>query len=260
MLQDLEDSKVLVKLGLTLSQAQIYLALAKTGKVTIKTLSATVRMDRANVFRVIERLQELNLVEKLLTSPTTYQSVNLHDVLPTLLAQKQKEYSEVRVETKDLLKRYRKSTIDSSSSEIEYQLVLVSKGSSLIRKVKEMTAHVEKNHEVIIYWSDFKSKVDDTVERWALMLNKGVSIKALVFLEEDEVLPSEVTGLSKNSLFKIRYANSPIRSTIAICDGREALVSISPKLSSGAPSLWVNNPHIVALIQDYFEMLWENSN
>ncbi len=258
MLQNLEDAKVLVGLGLTLSQAQVYLALAKKGRTTIKTLSAMVKMDRANVYRILERLQELNLVEKLLTSPTLYQPVNLEDALPMLLDQKQKECSEVRVKTKDLLRRYKNSQEDFGG-EIEPQLILLPIGAPIMRKVHDMSVNVERTHQVLIHWSDFKDLIDDVVDRWESMLDRGVNVQVLVFLERAEVLPNQVTELSKNPLFKVKYLTSELKSTISICDEKEALISVSPRLSSRSASLWVNNPNLVALIREYFEMLWINA-
>jgi sugar-specific transcriptional regulator TrmB len=255
--QDKEDAQVLTGLGLTLVQAEVYLTLARIGRATIKSLSVAVKMDRANVYRIILKLLDLDLVEKIITTPTKYQSVSLHEAIPVLLKQKEEECAVIQFKTKQLLTR-RKQATDESPFE-ESQFLLVPKGSPIIRKLNEMTAKLEKMHYTLFYWSDFKDMVDALGNIWKSILNKGVMIKALVYLQEGEKFSTELLSLKQNELFKIRRMTSPIKSTMSIFDGKEAFVSVDPKIASGSPSLWVSNPNLVAIFQFYFESLWDTS-
>ena len=253
--QDKDDAEVLRGLGLTLVQAEVYLTLARMGKATIKSLSHAIEMDRANVYRIIQKLFDLNLIQEIITTPTMYQSVPLQEVVPVLLKQKEAEYIKIRSKSKRLLKK-RKQENGKSSFE-ESQFILIPKGSGIIRKVNEMTARVEKSHCTLFYWSDFKEI--DLYEMWKSMLDKGVMITALVHLEEGEEFPTKLLNLKKNDLFRIRRVHSPIMSSISIFDGKEAFVSTMPKIVSGPPSLWINNSNLVTIFQVYFDSLWDNS-
>jgi DNA polymerase III alpha subunit len=53
-------------LGLTLLQAKIYLALSKTGKATIKTISKASNSARQDIYRIMPTLQKLGLAEKII--------------------------------------------------------------------------------------------------------------------------------------------------------------------------------------------------
>ena len=57
MLQD-NDAQLLNELGLTILEAKVYLALAKTGKTTIATISKTSKVARPDVYRTLAKLQE----------------------------------------------------------------------------------------------------------------------------------------------------------------------------------------------------------
>jgi hypothetical protein len=69
-----------------------------------------------------------------------------------------------------------------------------------------------------------------------------------------------MVNLKKNPLFQMRFASSPPKCTISICDDREALLSVTPELSKGLASLWVSNPNLVALLKEYFETIWSTSS
>lgn len=255
--QDKEDAEVLTGLGLTLVQAEVYLTLERMGKATIKSLSHAVKMDRANVYRTILKLFELNLIHEIVTTPTMYQSVPLQEAVPVLLKQKDEEYINIRSKTKRLLKK-RKQVTDNLSCE-EPQFILIPKGSGIMRRVHEMTARVEKSHCTLFYWSDYKDHEIDLHKLWTFILDKGVMVTALVYLEEGEEFPTKLLNLKKNGLFRIRRVYSPLLSSIIIFDGKEAFVSTKPKILSGPPSLWVNNSNLVSIFQLYFNSLWDIS-
>lgn len=255
--QDKDDAEILTGLGLTLVQAEVYLALERMGKATIKSLSHAVKMDRANVYRTVMKLFELNLIHEIITSPTMYHSVPLQEALPVLLKHKEQEYIKIRSKTKRLLKRSKHAT-ETSSFE-EPQFILVPKGSGIMRRVNEMTARVEKSHCTLFYWSDFKDHEIDLYKIWKSILDKGVMITALVYIEEGEEFSTKLLSLKESSSFSIRRVYSPLMSSIIIFDGKEAFVSTNPKIASGSPSLWINNTNIVSIFQLYFNSLWDKS-
>jgi Predicted transcriptional regulators len=95
-----EDTKLLTRLGLTELQAQVYLTLARMEKATLRDLSAAAKTDRANVYRVINRLQELNLIEKLLATPTVFRALPLAEGIKMLLEKKDQEHNEIKAKNK----------------------------------------------------------------------------------------------------------------------------------------------------------------
>ena len=254
-----EDAKILTRLGLTTLQAQVYLTLAKMDKATIKALSSTSRIDRANVYRVLIRLQELDLVEKLLTNPSIFKALPANEGIKMLLDRKEIEHKHVKTQTIELLKKY-KHNQQATPDETACEFVLIPDGKLTKRKVAEMISSNKKNHNVLIYWSDFEPQTNNVVAMWRKVLLKGVKTRIIVFLQENERLPTKVTSLKKFPHFQIRKTPTPPKSTISIIDGKEALLSVTPLISPpGKPGLWVNNPGIVGLIQEYFELTWRNS-
>jgi sugar-specific transcriptional regulator TrmB len=254
-----EDAQVLTNLGLTELQAQVYLTLAKMEKGTLRSLSATSKIDRANVYRVLTRLIDFRLVEKFLTNPTVFRALPANEGIKMLLDQKEAEHKDIKAKTEDLLRRYQQNTPFVSVAE-DCEFMLIPDGRLTKRKVDEMINSNYHTHDVIIYWNDFESQSNQVVDMWCNILLKDIAMRAIVFLTKNEKLSRGIIGLKKFSNFQIRQSPSPPKATLSIIDGKEALVSVTASLlPRGKPGLWVNNPCVVGLIQEYFEMIWQKS-
>jgi sugar-specific transcriptional regulator TrmB len=60
-----EEVQTLTCLGLTLCQARVYLALARSGMSTAKTISKVSKVTREDIYRIMPTLQKLGLVENI---------------------------------------------------------------------------------------------------------------------------------------------------------------------------------------------------
>jgi hypothetical protein len=81
-----------------------------------------------------------------------------------------------------------------------------------------------------------------------------------------EQAPSEVMNESgkqfwKNySSFQVRFISQHPETVFGIYDRKELFVIIDPKLDiPGSPALWTNNPSLIALVQGYFDVLWQTA-
>ena len=180
-----QDTEILTRLGLTPLQAEVYLTLAQMDKATIRTLSSILKIDRANVHRVLTRLQELELVKKLLTNPNIFKALPAIEGIQMLLDRKEADDKEIKMQTKELLKKY-KNTYQSAVDEKNCEFALIPDGQFVKRKVAEMISSNQKTHEVIIYWSDFASDINAVVAMWKKVLLKDIKMRIIVFLQENE--------------------------------------------------------------------------
>jgi Predicted transcriptional regulators len=228
-------------------------------KATLRDLSAAAKTDRANVYRVINRLQELNLIEKLLATPTVFRALPLAEGIKMLLEKKDQEHNEIKAKTKELLSRYRKVSQDTIGEDVS-QFILVPDGRLTKRKVAEMVDSNHKTHDILIYWSDFKSQAAAVVSMWTKVLLRRIKVRIIVFLGKNEKLPRSVLCLRSYPNFEVRRASAPPKVTLSIIDGKEMFISVTPSISAGGkPGLYVNNHGVVGLVQDYFELAWRDS-
>ena len=77
--------KTLVQLGLNYSHARIYLALVENGLSTAKEISKISGINRQEIYRIMPKLQNVCLVEKIIGMPTRWRTTPLQDGLSFLL-------------------------------------------------------------------------------------------------------------------------------------------------------------------------------
>jgi sugar-specific transcriptional regulator TrmB len=256
-----EEIQALTKLGLTVLQAKVYLTLAKSGKTTIKIISQASKIDRSDVYRIVSKLQEKGLVEKIITTPNTFKAVPIHDGLPMLLRRKAEEYNEIEAKAKELLQKYEKNNEEKPLQEDVCQFILVPKKEASRRKFTNAIENTQTSCDMILHWECFRYGMTEDTETWKKAVEKGVKIRFIVYKSEDEKAVSRIVQiLKKKGSFKVRYIFTPPPTTISIFDKKETIITISPTPHPReTPNLWSNNPSLIAIFQDYFELMWRAS-
>jgi sugar-specific transcriptional regulator TrmB len=249
-----EDIQILTRLGLTVLQAEVYLTLTNLEKATVKTISTTARIDRANVYRVISKLQELGLVEKLITNPTVFKSIPIHEGIPMLLERQAKEYKEIEAKTQEMLKNRTKN--EEKPQEKGCEFALVPDERATIRKIGEMGDRSQKSYDFIFY---SKSLAEGATIFFKDLLEKGLNVRFLAYMNEGETLHKEILNLKRYDSFEVRctFTSPPI--TLSLFDKKETLMNTAPFNPAGTPSLWSNNPVLIAILQNYFEQKWQEA-
>ena len=69
-----EDHQTLIDLGLTLLQAKVYLALVQSGTLKVGTIAQVSKVARPDVYRTLQKLQDLGLIEKIITKPILFRA------------------------------------------------------------------------------------------------------------------------------------------------------------------------------------------
>jgi sugar-specific transcriptional regulator TrmB len=253
---DEDDANTLIGLGLTLDQAKIYLTLARLGRSTTRSLATRARMDRANVYRVVNKLQEMNLIEKTITCPSLYQAVNPKVAIPNLLEKKKQDILNLEQKSANLIQRCITPLIQDSK-DLEPHFLLIPAGAPTLRKVKELMARVNNEHKLLIYWKDIECyfSIPEIVKLWTSLKERRVTLQILLHARQNETIPKKITCLLDDLNLRFIFSTSP-KCTIATFDSQSALISTSDKLSKNPHSLWVKNPNFVSIFENYFEGLW----
>ncbi len=79
------NAEILSDFGLTLNQAKVYVTIAKLGIASISQVSKASKVRREDVYRMLPRLQELGLIEKILDRPAKIRATPAEDGLSILI-------------------------------------------------------------------------------------------------------------------------------------------------------------------------------
>jgi sugar-specific transcriptional regulator TrmB len=264
-LQD-ECNEVLIRLGLTNLQATVYLSLCRLGRVSIKTISNDTKIDRAHIYQVINRLQEIGLVQKILKNPNLFESISLQEGLQILLERKDKEFTVTRQDTETTITKLRNYKSEDLPND-DCQFVLIPGKEAHSRVFNKLFEKTQTTYDgIFLRQEDFSNliifrKEDHTYD----LIEKGVKIRLVVCRSNKKDFPtSEVTRIIKkmntDGLFQIRYSNLCAAAMFGIIDKKEIYINVgSASEWKEKPSLRSNNPRLVAIAQGYFDYLWRES-
>lgn len=255
-----EDVETLVAIGLASTQAKVYLALASLGTANARTIWKNSGVARQDIYRILAELQGRGLVEKVVAAPTEFRAIPLQDGLAVLMKHKAHEYKEIEKKTKELLDRFR-TKYQENTPEKEYKFTLITTKDSNVRRINEAAINTKKSVDVIDSWNSFKYAIAAYAEQIMDGAKRNVKFRFITDKPKDgETLPRFFQTWKKNGWVELRYISTLPLTSMRIEDREKAVVCIiAARHTLEAPSLFLDNPYIVAILQEYFDLKWSTA-
>ena len=253
--------QTLRRLGLTFNQARVYLALARSGTSTAKTISTVSQIPREDVYRIMPQLRRLGLVEKAVVVPAKFKALSMEEALFVLLQRRMEETSELRTKAGELLKNFRQNIAKQNLEEEEPQFILIPERENALQRRRMATNNAQRSLVAVTSWKRFPNGLYTYAEEVEKALDRGVEIRFVTDQPEGKgSIPKIMADLMKHSSFKIKYTTKLLTTILAIYDEKEVYLVTSPGLATqDSPALWSNNPSLVELARNYFEMMWNTA-
>jgi sugar-specific transcriptional regulator TrmB len=246
-----------LELGLTRAQATVYLALAALGQAKAKTVQERSRVARQDIYRILDELVKLSLVEKIIKTPNEFRSMPVPDGIAILLQRRQKENSETYEKAMRIVLRHKRNDVEAKLQKKDFQFILVPEGKTTVLRITKAMENAQTSHDSIVSWKKFLRLMADAQKfRLKDAMKRSVKIRIITEKPEDEkTLPKIVQTFQKDPCFKVRYLLAAPQAHIALFDRREVFIntSITAALTE-TPLLWSDNPSLVAVVQDYFDI------
>jgi sugar-specific transcriptional regulator TrmB len=261
------EVQTLKRLGLTLRQGKVYLAVLRAGVSTVKTISKRSTVPREDVYRVMPTLQKLGLVEKSISVPTKFKAIPIEDGLSILLRRKTEEYSQLIEGTEKFLINFAKNNAEWAIEEDAPDYIMVPSKGPWRSKMREMVKNVQMSLDIVIPWKRYSQFTFLYPVEFMQSIKSCLQIR--IVTEKPPNKPPLATSLSPGRLKKsgggknhlvIRYASIALPATVVVCDKREVYINTSATARIGdTPTLWSKNPCLLAIAQNYFDTMWSIS-
>ncbi len=253
------STKILINLGLTATQAKIYLALSKMGKTTAETISKNAGITRPDAYRVLNELQEKGLITTEIAAPRQYQAVAVTQVTTILLNQKLEEYKQAVQETEELIQNIKDT--DPQPQNEKHRILIINGTKSLMQLIRK--EHGKARHSIYIIapyqrWTQIAGEIHEHYEQ---ALERGVQYR--IILEKTEPptqLPETLNVLFTKPNFQIRISSKPLEVNAAVFDDETAAFNSCPTMPLGkSPMIWTNHPSFLKMCKDHFETQWKTA-
>ena len=258
------ELSTLARLGLTISQAKVYLALVRSGKSTAKTISDITKIARHDIYRVTHTLEELGFVERTISVPTEFTAIPIQAGFSMLQKSRDKETSELNAKIMESLQNFKENNTRKIIENKNPHFVLIPKKVALARKRENSIENAQTSVDVVTSWKRYSQATFDHLEVMRKASKRGVIIRHATEKPEDKrslALARKIERLFNDcSSFKVKYIRTSIKAIVAVFDNKEVILITSPTLDlNQGPALWSDNPSLVQIAKKYFEMMWTES-
>jgi sugar-specific transcriptional regulator TrmB len=254
--------QILRELGLTHSQAKVYIALSRLGKSrTAKEASNSSHVARQDVYRIIAELQQIGLVEKVIANPTRFKPTPIREALSLLLEKRRSEIASLQEEAFELATAFPEKDHEAIFEEDKDQLVLVSDKIAFARPARKVAEAANRSIFMITSWREYVQLLSMQSEAWNNAVENGVYIR---WLTEKSTNGGSIQGpatVIRNPHFSLRVLPDIPVARLGGYDDVGAFISVSSNPNGAeTTALWTSSRTIVSLVTEYFEMKWKQGS
>jgi len=260
-----ENAETLSKFGLTHNQAKVYIAIAQLGLASVNQASKVSKVRREDIYRMLPKLEEIGLVEKILGKPAKIKATPIEEGLSILIKREQdivsKKMSALMAEKDVLLKNFKANKMKPTLEGEEARFALILNMEARITKGQDMAKNAMQEIDIITSQNKFTQAFTEYDETLKASLKRGAKIHVILDLTEDpgSILKIIEEYRSSNLTFDLKCTDEPT-SHIMIVDHKEALLATSRESPIGAnPYLWTDDTNFIGILQKHFENLWHTS-
>jgi sugar-specific transcriptional regulator TrmB len=258
-----EYIKILAELGLTLTEAKVYISLLGLKIATANRIHYRSNVARQEVYRVLSDLEKKGLIEKIIDRPTKFRAIPANNAISILLKRRTEHSQRLR---KKAIKYFRNFEIDCEGTlphKIDNKVIMLSKSqthpTSQADKLGKAIDDAQKNVLCSVTLSLFAKIKFKNEHIWKKAVKRKVKFKFIISKgsngESELNLDSE---LKNTDCFEVRLAPTVLPVSVLLVDEKEAFCRLGH--TGNHPVLWSANPNFVHLIRDYFEMKWNYVN
>ena len=254
-------------LGLTYTQARVYLAVLRRSPCTFSIISKLTGIARSEIYRETAHLEQAGLVEKSLGRPTIIKAMPVTIALQNLVEYKTKEYEKQIENLDDSLNEFLRSNLpqikrNQNLLQYEQDFSLFATKQAIIAKTKSMIEEAEA--EICLRYLPRKicSFLSLCEGQFIDILRRKVNVRLLTTREEFDdgftnMLKSTM-AIDKNTL-EVRYTSS-LPYGLTIIDKQQVLVETTIEdFLSEKPMLWTNNHLALKMLNQNFNDSWLQS-
>ncbi|MCW4009344.1 MAG: hypothetical protein NWF05_01830 [Candidatus Bathyarchaeota archaeon] len=262
MLLSNKEEEVLSNLGLTLSQAKVYLTLIRKGSSKVADISQESKICREHLYPLLNALEKMGLVEKQLGTTTIYVAAPPESALPVLVQNKQQEVSELKTKVKEIMEAYTtKKWSASNTRKIKREITVTSNRERSLNKVRNCFENAKSKIELVHTWKRFVQFWDYYEETLIDAMSRGVKIRQIAEYPanlKQMKLMTRQAFLNKN--FELRFINQ-VGGNIALLDNERIYLSTTHRKENlgQTPLVSSNYEGFVGVMQHYFKLTWKTA-
>lgn len=246
----------LVELGLTSSEARVYLAAVNLGAATTTEIAAAAAKERSNTHHLLERLEQLGLVGATLDSPTRFKPIEVGEAVDHLFSLESVKFRKLDDRKKSVLASLSSLGL-GAALDVETYSVIKGRARTYLRMVESMS--VCKKQVSFLLSANGVTRLRRFGNFMQVMKQRArAGVEFRVITEINRYNADDVRAFGR--LAELRHIRNQ-STNASVYDSRVGSVAlvINDNLDEDASehvALWTNGGSFVKMLTDFFDSVW----
>jgi len=239
-------------------ESKIYLSLLRTGPITASALAKDLSIDRARMYRTVDKLVDRNIISTTLSSPKLCIAIEPEKALKIALERKEEELKKI--------KRTGEAIVDKINSEIATNqgtniptLRIVQGRSNIYTDIAEMIENCTDTLYIATTLQDISKMYHSIIpEKIKICEKNGGKVLLLVEVDSEDM----ISFVQRFGATETRVCKLPSKGRIAVLKDKQMIMSDSSQASSNSEtdfSLSTNAKDMISNIDNLCRFLWKSA-
>lgn len=241
-------------------EAKVYLNLLRAGPITASALAKELDIDRARMYRTVDKLVSRNIISTTLSSPKLCIAADPHDALKIALGKKEDEVNKIKKSGEAIIDKINNEISTNQNSTVPTFRVVQGR-----QNIYADISHVIENSTGVIYIAttldDVSRMYHSTIpEKITLCEKNGGKVRLLVDMDDPKLAPF----VKRFNATETRIGKLPSKGRIVVQQEKKMIMSDSAASfknsnSDSDFSLCTNSSEMVDNIFTLCTFLWDTS-
>ncbi|MBS3922327.1 MAG: TrmB family transcriptional regulator [Nitrosarchaeum sp.] len=242
-------------------EAKVYLNLLRTGPITASALAKEIDIDRARMYRTVDKLVSRNIISTTLSSPKLCIAAEPHDVLKIALRKKEDEVNRIKKDGEAIIEKINNEITTKQGTNVPTFRVVQGRGN-----IYADIAQLIENSSGVIYISttleDISRMYHSAIpEKITMCEKRGGKVRLLVELGD----PALISFVKRFNATETKICKLPSKGRMVVQKDKQMIMSDSTAASQMSAnsesdfSLCTNSSEMVNNIHSLCSLLWDTA-
>ncbi|MBA4453181.1 MAG: TrmB family transcriptional regulator [Candidatus Nitrosomaritimum aestuariumsis] len=239
-------------------ESKIYLSLLRTGPITASALAKDLNIDRARMYRTVDKLVDRNIISTTLSSPKLCIAVEPEKALKIALEKKEEEIKKIKKSGEAIVDKINNEITTNQGTNIP-TLRIVQGRSNIYTDIAQMIENCTDTVYLATTLEDISKMYHSIIpEKIKICEKNGGKVLLLVEVNDMEM----ISFVKRFNATETRVCKLPSQGRIAVQKDQQMIMSDSSQASSNSDtdfSLSTNAKDMINNIENLCRLLWKSS-
>ena len=239
-------------------ESKIYLSLLRTGPITASALAKDLNIDRARMYRTVDKLVDRNIISTTLSSPKLCIAVEPEKALKIALEKKEEEIKKIKKSGEAIVDKINNEITTNQGTNIP-TLRIVQGRSNIYTDIAQMIENCTETVYLATTLEDISKMYHSIIPEKIKICEKNGG-KVLLLVEVDDM--EMISFVKRFNATETRVCKLPSQGRIAVQKDQHMIMSDSSQASSNSDtdfSLSTNAKDMINNIENLCRLLWKSS-